>query len=602
MFKVKFRFVQAHSLGIWFLFFSIGAVSAQPSVALAPTLKIEILGFNKVAVSSNINGRLYRQVSGKILPVFGITPDDLKGKLIAGNPVFPYIDTVPVSLSEVSWRYMVHDRNNHVLVEAATDPMNWPENLFPELIAPNHPGWIVLYKKAWELNWLRTVTSNVLPAHFASNATPDNNMSYVWDACFNLLFQRYAAMSGGDPTVATLDNFYAEQAKSGYIDRYFNTLTFAPGWNTTKDVASMEGVNPPLFAWAEWDYYLMTADSKRLESVLPKLIKHYYFIDSFLQVSPGKYKWEANPSGWDNILEVQKHKYWIELPAMQALSAQCIVKIAKVLNREKVRKTFANEIEQKRIVLDKYWNSEKKWYCSLDDHGGFTGKTLNGMWPVLAGIVPADKLKLMVNSIMDPKKFLTGSMPLPVLAKDESGYDPEGKYWHGSVWINISLMAIRGLYDNGYSKEAQELAIRTLNGMVRVFNEWQPKPHTLWECYSPEFTAPASHKVRTGLGSVRSDFADWTSCLINLLIENVMGIQANAPANTIIWSIRMEEEHGIKRLRFGQVTTDLLRKKNNLIVYSNKQYTLKVLRNGKIHDFKVNSGINSFSLLGFKEL
>jgi hypothetical protein len=560
-----------------------------------PAMQIKVIGFNRVKISGNAHGMLIRKASGNIRMEYGLPGEDLKGKIVARDVSFPYIDSLPVSLSEITWNYTLEDRSGNIITEASTSTDQWPEEILPQLILPDRPGWVALYRKAWELNWRRMATSNAVPGHFAYKATPDNNMCYAWDVCFNTLFQRYAAMAGADPGVASLDDFYALQSKSGYIVRRFNTSTFEASY-PSKDSPTVDGVNPPLFAWAEWNYYMISADKARLAKILPYLIKQYYFIESFMQQKPGKYIWNGNPSGWDNIMEVQKHKYWMELPAMQALSAGCIAKIAGVLRLEKTQHKFDAEIENKRTVMEQYWNEDKSWYCSLNAEGGFTGKTLNGMWPVLAGLVPTNRLKLMVaENLMDPQKFLT-PMPLPVLAKDEAGYNPKGGYWHGSVWINMSLLTVRSLDQYGYHQEARELATRTLNGMLKVYNDWQPKRQTLWECYAPEFPAPASHKVKPELGSVRTDFADWTCCLINLIIEDIMGVSIDAPSNTITWSLNLNEENGLKNLRFGKVTTDILSKGLLLTVNTNTAYTLNVIRDGHMQRFEVKPGYNSFNI------
>jgi hypothetical protein len=582
--------------GLFLSLLAHGALAQKIQSRLGePALIAVPVAFDQVKVQSNTPGLLYRRVKGRVKKEYGLKEDELSGKLIGRIGQVPVIDQLPVTLAEVSYEYEVRHSSGSILAVTETS-RKWPEELFPSVILPEHPGWVALYKKAWELNWERIVTSTALPARFAYNATPDNSMSYVWDACFNLLFQRYAAMSRADAGVATLDNFYAIQNEEGYIDRHFNTSTFAAGYLTSHDTASITGVNPPLFAWAEWDYYLMTADKGRLTSLLPKLIKQYQFIESFLQEKPGYYIWDGNPSGWDNILEIQPHKYWVELPAMQALSARCISQIADELGNNDVAARFKTELSGKQQQMEAYWNKEKNWYCSIDSNGRFTGKTLSGLWAVAAGIVTQDRAALIRQTIMDTTAFLTSPMPLPSVAKDEHGYDPQGRYWHGSVWINISLMAIRGLEQYGFVNEAKQLSTQTLNGMLQVYEQWDKRPFTLWECYAPEFIAPASHKFKPGLGSVRTDFADWTSCLINLLIENVMGIQVNAPQRLLTWDLRLKEEHGLRNLRFGDVVTDLFIKDSSVFVTSNKSYNIKILSGSEIHDLKVKPGDNVFKV------
>jgi len=106
--------------------------------------------------------------------------------------------------------------------------------------------------------------------------------------------------------------------------------------------------------------------------------------------------------------------------------------------------SFKNYFEEKKAIADSiYWNSEKNWYCSLDESKNFTRKTLCGMWMLAAGIASSNRVAAAVkNNIMNKDVFNT-LMPLPTLAKDEHGYNPLGEYWLGGVWINISYMTLK---------------------------------------------------------------------------------------------------------------------------------------------------------------
>lgn len=125
-----------------------------------------------------------------------------------------------------------------------------------------------------------------------------------------------------------------------------------------------------------------------------------------------------------------------------------------------------------------------------------------------------------------------------------------------------------------------------INPPLFAWAEWDYYfPRTLWECYAPQFLAPASHKERhpDKLGTVRHEFGGWTCCLINLLIESVMGLQVNAPQNALAWDLRLVDDHGVEKLRFGDVTTNLYvaarsdpGARAEIKVHSDAPYTLRV--------------------------
>lgn len=564
------------------------------------SLAVVVTGFRSINVSGSANGILKRKVVSSYRKESGFTETDVEGKIIGRKNAFNYMDTVPVTLAEVCYQYIVVDDNGNQIAASCATSKEWPEELFPEVVLPQHPDWVALYKKGWKLNWDYMVTSTALPARFAHNYCPDNDMNYIWDACINSLYQRYGGVSGIFPAMQEIDNLYAQQVDStGYILRYYRWTDYASHWGASKETPRIGDVNPPLFAWAEWNYFEIANDTTRLKEKLPKIIKYYMFIENYLQEAPGKYVWNGAGSGWDNISGVQPHKYWVELPAMQALAAKYIAKMAKVLGHKDVVSQFTDEANKKGKELEEYWNKDKNWYCSIGENGDFTGKTISGMWSVLSGYVSQNRIKKMIKeNLFNPQRFYT-TMPLPTIAKDENGYNPKGEYWRGSVWIPMSTMVIRGLDEQGFSKEAFMLSEKTMKGMTAVYDGWEAKPHSLWECYAPEYPAPASHKNTSKieiLGTVRSDFAGWCCGVINFLIENVMGFHVDAPNNIIHWNIRLDENYGIKRLVFGKTKTDIQITDGIISVDADAPYVLLVNHLGKEYRYSVNKGNNKFKL------
>jgi hypothetical protein len=474
-----------------------------------------------------------------------------------------FIDTVPGSLNEDIYHYVLKKQcgGKERTETVSTMPADWCAGQLPRPYLPLKPEWIELYNKAWQLAWQSIVHADRLPYTYAYNDYPDNQTTYVWDSCFCTMYQRYAAQQGVHPCMATLDSFYALQQPNGYIARNFNCNTFRSWY--PHDTPSAESVNPPLFAWAEWEYYLVTADRNRLVKVLPALVSQYRFFDGYMQKEKDKYAWSGDGNGWDNINwgEGDREILWyVDALCQQALAARHIALIAGETAEPEIAQEFSDRWQQKSEPLHRlYWSNEKKWFCSLDKQGRHTRKTLCGIWALIAGIARKDTADMVATTLMDPSIFYTSPMPLPALAKDEPGYNPHGEYWLGGVWINMVLVALRGLREYGYAGDAFDMSQRTLDGISAVFRHYDSFPGSLWECYAPEFAEPASHKNHSpGLGGgVREEFSGWTGCLINLIIEEILGFHINAPANVLVWDIRLNTDHGIDNLRFGGITTSL---------------------------------------------
>ncbi len=56
-----------------------------------------------------------------------------------------------------------------------------------------------------------------------------------------------------------------------------------------------------------------------------------------------------------------------------------------------------------------------------------------------------------------PSSFL----PFPTYAADEESFDPAG-YWRGPVWIDQAYFAIGGLYQNGFTVQADSMLTKLL--------------------------------------------------------------------------------------------------------------------------------------------
>lgn len=516
--------------------------------------------------------------------------------LVAETTENSVVDTVPYPLNRQRYVYNLEKIGIETFmpetVETSTE--NWLEDKLPFPFIPDNPEWLAIYRKAWSLTWQGIRHSDAMPAKFSYNDYPDCDITYLWDSCFCTLFQRYAAPAELHPCMKTLDNFYAIQETNGHIPRTYRCENFTIPY---KDKLSVEAVNPPLAAWAEWNYYLVSADKNRFERVLPHLIANYQFIDSYMEEKPDHYRWCAGGEGWDNINDKQGEDaifYYVDLISQQALAARHIAMIASVLGKKDVAATFHKKWEEKKKPVNEiYWNKDKNWFCHLTKDGRFTRKTLAGIWPLLAGIADRDKAEKAVKAtLMNPDCFNTSPMPLSTLSKDEPGYNPLGEYWLGAAWINISLTVIRALEDYGFEEEAFELSRRTLDGMAAVYEKYDDFQHSLWECYAPESPAPASHKIVAPdkPGGVREEFRGWTCCLINILIENIMGIYVNAPENKVIWKLRLDSPHGIRNLRFGDIETSLQFENGKISTVSNGKYSLEVNFKNRTKSLSVGDG------------
>ena len=205
-------------------------------------------------------------------------------------------------------------------------------------------------------------------------------------------------------------------------------------------------------------------------------------------------------------------------------------------------------------------------------------------WPLIAGVASKEQAARLVRHLKDPKEFWR-PMVFPTLAADEKEYKADGGYWLGAVWAPTNYAIIKGLERAGYDDVAAEASERYLSGMAEVFG----KTGTVWENYAPESMVPGNPAAK--------DFVGWSGCgPIALLIENVLGFRPDGARNSLHWNLRLREPHGIRRLRFGKTTADLLYDgKSTITVTSDAPFELTI----NSRSISIKQGENRFENITF---
>jgi len=420
------------------------------------------------------------------------------------------------------------------------------DDRLPEPVLEKSPRLLRLYWKAWEISLGKTRTprpgsgfvSDYMDEGFSENI-------FQWDTCFMVMFGRYA--QDVVPGARSFDNFYAKQHADGFIDREIRETDGTDYWGPNHN----NSINPPLYSWVEWENYMVNGDAERLKRVYPHLKKYYEWIKEHRRLPSGLY-WTTNlASGMDNSPRIYpkgddsglSYGYsWVDLTAQQALNALYLEKIAKTSGLEQESVAFKEDYDKlKRLVNENFWDSKTGMYYDLNDKGELTRvKTVASFWPMLAGIATPEQAKSLVERHLMNKKEFWRPHPFPTASRDNILYDPNGGYWKGSVWAPTEYMIIRGLENYGYEDFATEAVERHLKNMSDVLMI----TGTIWENYAPE----AASRGNASMGN----FVGWSGVgPIAMLIENIIGIRADAPADRLTWRIRRTDRHGIKKFHFG---------------------------------------------------
>jgi glycogen debranching enzyme len=213
---------------------------------------------------------------------------------------------------------------------------------------------------------------------------------------------------------------------------------------------------------------------------------------------------------------------------------------------------------------------------------------------MLAGITSPDQEAKLIAHLKDPKSFWRQNI-FPTLAADQPGYDPSGGYWLGGVWAPTNYAIIRGLARQGHGDFAREATTRYLDEMHKVFK----KTGTVWELYAPDMERHGSGSAGiNGEHQARPDFVGWTGCgPIAMVIENLLGFDAQGAKGELTWEITRTDRHGIRKLRFGDITASLVCAKRanpqaeaEITIQSNHPFTLHLRRNGATKSFQIEKG------------
>lgn len=435
-----------------------------------------------------------------------------------------------------------------------------PDEL-PVITCASHPGWVDLYNTALRLAFNNIEYPDRDGWKPQMSCMPGSGTIWQWDSCFMALFAKYS--NGLLPGTNNLDNLYSLQDDDGYLSMAYKIATGKEAFG--------QRINPPIYAWVEWENFLLSGDELRLADVLPKLVRYYHWIKNNRRRESGLY-WFEDPgsSGMDNsprggYLSSERNGSdicFIDLACQQALSALYIEKIALHLGLADTADEFHREYDDLvSLINHHHWCESKGFYFDLFSripatarHNFLNQKTVAGFWPMLTGVADERRMGLLLDHLLNPEEFHT-LHPVPSLSRDNPNYDPLGGYWLGGVWAPTNYMVVRGLATRKMYDIARDIAVAHISAMSQVLND--EKYASIWECYSPDYIRPSS---KYGEGSlVRPAFVGWSGLgPVAMLVENVFGLEFDAANNKITWRICTEGEHGISNLRFNGRNVSLL--------------------------------------------
>ena len=502
----------------------------------------------------------------------------------------------------------------------------------PKVHFANHPEWEEVYDATWQIH-----KSNIMKIPAATNPEEPyfvdaafSGAIYAWDTLFMMMFDKWGMNQF--PTLTSLDNFYYHQIDKpgqeddGYIPR---EITRATGIDVWAPDGALRGIgyqdsrsmNPPLWAWAEWDQYMIHGDTSRFSKIIngktiyERLVAHFDFIERYKKIASGLYgKTNGYGNGLDNTWN-QGSPYdggnaasdggqtYNDLSIQQAQFAYYLAKIAGAMGNAADQAKFESEHARiSALIREKMWDEGAKMFSNLDRDGvtRTNVSTPTTLWALAGHVATPQQAADLVkyhghnsNKLFRPFGLATADYTDP-----RHLYSPEGAYWRGSYWAPTSFQYIKGLSECGFDDLAFEEALRHLSSVTAIYGSTR----TVWENYSSDFETRGSQS--------KDNFAGWTGCLsIGVILDDILGLKMDAPNNTINWNIRLSEEHGVSNLwlkhngavnRVSLLAKDRKSAKDpvTFTVNAERPFILKVTNNGATQTFNIPAGTSEHTMGG----
>jgi len=177
----------------------------------------------------------------------------------------------------------------------------------------------------------------------------------------------------------------------------------------------------------------------------------------------------------------------VGLNALFALDAWALSEIACLLGLTEEAERLALEYARMGERINaQLWNEAAGIYQNRHWDGRFSPHlSPTNFYPLLAGIVPAERARRMLSEHLLNEEEFWGRFVLPSIARNDPGYHQQelrrdniaqtiGEYWRGRIWGPMNFLVSEGLHRYGFDAEAHEFAQRSLTLFLQ---EWQGQAH-----------------------------------------------------------------------------------------------------------------------------
>ncbi len=266
---------------------------------------------------------------------------------------------------------------------------------------------------------------------------------------------------------------------------------------------------PPIYAWAVWRVYEQSHDLAFLQAVYPALQANYNYWWETKMI--GDSLFAGGSLGMDNLPRGDPGTAQADASAWMAFFARDMARIASELRDPAGSERYWVDRGTIQDAINSHlWDEQTGFYYDLNADGSFVlEKSYSGLVPLIAGVVPPERLPHILDALRDPNEFLSPA-GIRSLSADSADYLPTdgGKgvnsNWRGPAWVPINYLLVEALNDVDPSL-SEDVRDRVVNS---VEADWRSTGR-LHEFFDGD----------TGQGLGADENAGWTALVANLIHE-----------------------------------------------------------------------------------
>jgi glycogen debranching enzyme len=271
----------------------------------------------------------------------------------------------------------------------------------------------------------------------------------------------------------------------------------------------MTDESPPIYAWAAWRVYEQSHDVEFLQRVYPGLQRNYDYWWAHNMV--GDSLFGGGALGMDNLPRGAAGGAQADASGWMAFFARDMARIASELRDPAGSERYWVDRGTIQGAINAHlWDEQSGFYYDVNPDGTFVGqKAYSGLVPLIAGVVPPERVPRILAALHDEDQFLSPG-GIRSVAADSSDYLPgEGvgnvnSNWRGPVWVPMNYLLIEALNDIDPSL-GEDVRDRVVEN---VETDWR-QTGRLHEFFDGD----------TGKGLGADDQAGWTALVANLIRE-----------------------------------------------------------------------------------